>query len=46
MKRVEINTYPTALTVRIELLNHRDSAELAEESVCGNLSYLKVAEKL
>jgi hypothetical protein len=46
MKRVEINTYPTALTVRIELLNHRDSAELAEESVCGNLSYLKVSEKL
>lgn len=42
-KRVEINRYRTALTVRMELLNHRDSAELAEESVCGNLSYLEVS---
>jgi hypothetical protein len=40
-KRVEINRYRAALTVRMELLNHRDSAELAEESVCGNLSYLE-----
>jgi hypothetical protein len=43
-KRVEINRYRTALTVRIELLNHRDSAELAEESVCGNLSYLESSD--
>jgi hypothetical protein len=43
-KRVEINRYSTALTVRMELLNHRDSAELAEEGVCGNLSYLRVSE--
>jgi hypothetical protein len=42
-KRVEINRYRAALTVRMELLNHRDSAELAEESVCGNLSYLEVS---
>jgi len=42
-KRVEINRYRTALTVRMELLNHRDSAELAEESVCGNLSYLEIS---
>ncbi len=40
-KRVEINRYRAAVTVRVELLNHRDSAELAEESVCGNLSYLE-----
>jgi hypothetical protein len=44
-KRVEINRYPTALTVRMELLNHRDSAELAEESVCGQLSYLEVSAR-
>ena len=43
-ERVEINRYATALNIRIELLNHRDSAELAEESVCGNLHYLNATE--
>lgn len=41
-KRVEINRYAQALQIRVELLNHRDSAELAEDSVCSDLSYLLV----
>ena len=43
VERVEINLYSSALNIQTQLLNHRNSAELAEDA-CRNLSYRKVAE--
>ncbi|MCJ8278348.1 MAG: hypothetical protein HRT44_14080 [Bdellovibrionales bacterium] len=42
--RVEVNTYgstaaPSGMTVSTELLNYRESAELAEGSDCGTIYY-------
>jgi hypothetical protein len=43
-KRLEVTTYgstsaPKAFEVAVELLNHRNSAELGEDMACANLAY-------